>query len=185
MEDQKRIIGDTAVVTFISINNKQVRGKVDSGATTSSLHATNISVNGNRVTFNCEHLSDNTITMDIEGQQDVHTADNGADRRPTVKLNINVEGVDMKDVLFNLNDRSEMDNPLLIGQNVLKPGGFVIDVSKNNPDDSKIEPEPNTSDIRNEQHVIDALRVLRESNVTFDQIINFFKTEAVRNLKDD
>ena len=130
MMDQQRVIGNEVNVTFVSLSNRKLLGKVDTGATTSSLHATNIHVDGNRVSFVCPDISSNSITMELAGSQEVHSADGGGQARPIVKFDIQVNGQSMSGVSFNLNDRSNMDDPVLIGQNVLQAGGFIIDVNQ-------------------------------------------------------
>jgi hypothetical protein len=37
--------------------------------------------------------------------------------------------------MFNLNDRGTMAYPMLVGQNILEAGGFMIDPTINDPDD--------------------------------------------------
>lgn len=123
------VIGNSISVTFVD-TNKTIEGKVDTGASTSSLHGEDIKVNGNRVSFKCPALTPNTITVDLDGEQQVKTADGGVGERPTIRLNVRINGVDLPNSTFNLNDRGHMDCPLLIGQNILKAGDFVIDVNK-------------------------------------------------------
>ena len=134
----QQVIGNEVEVNFTSLGNRSLMGKVDTGATTSSLHATNIKVAGNRVTFVCEHLSNNAITMELSGAQEVHSADGGGQQRPIVKFNIDIAGKAMSGVAFNLNDRSNMDDPVLIGQNILQAGGFIIDVNKEEQPDKNL-----------------------------------------------
>lgn len=129
------VIGNTAVVTFLQFRNVEIEGKVDTGATTSSLHAENISVNGSRVSFMCPALSENTIILDLRGTQEVHSADAGGVVRPIVNLDIAINGKVIHDVEFNLNDRSGMDSDILIGQNILQPNDFIIDPNKQPPSD--------------------------------------------------
>jgi predicted aspartyl protease len=95
-----------------------------------SLHASSIAVVGQNVEFVCEELSPNTITLPLYSTQDIHTADAGSSERPVVQLTITINGVEIPKASINLNDRSNMDSPLLIGQNVLSQGDFIIDPSK-------------------------------------------------------
>ena len=166
-----KTIGTTVGVTFVTIGNKSIEGKVDTGATTSSLHATNIAVNAQQqsVSFQCPELSNNTISMKIAGSQAVSSADGGEQARPMVKMDVCIDGVTIRDASFNLNDRSNMDVMVLIGQNVLKAGGFIIDVSQgdenNTPDTSNI-PE-STRD----ETVTKAIQTLIECGVSLEEII--------------
>lgn len=136
--DQQNIIGNEAEVTFATLGNRKLVGKVDTGATTSSLHATNIRVSGGRVQFVCPDISSNAITMDLVGAQEVHSADGGGQQRPMVKFDVVINGQTMQGAVFNLNDRSNMDDPVLIGQNLLQAGNFIIDVNKDEPIESPV-----------------------------------------------
>lgn len=178
--EQKHVIGNVAEVHFRTFNTS-IDGKVDTGATTSSLHASNVQVNKDRgtVSFVCEELSPNTITLDLHGAIEVHSADNGGDVRPTIMLDIEIEGVELRDTLFNLNDRSNMDSPLLIGQNILKQGDFHIDVNKDEEQPVREEVETDAPrSISEHEDVVKAIEILREKNVTFEEIFRYLTTEA-------
>jgi hypothetical protein len=56
----------------------------------------------------------------------------GTSDRYRVRLRLSCNGVE-KDTLVSLNDRSEMQYPLLLGRDFLADD-FVIDVSRDNPD---------------------------------------------------
>lgn len=96
----------------------------------SSLDASDIRVNGSTVEFKCPCISDKMLRMPLVDVQQVHSADGGASDRPVVSFNVNVGGVDIKNAHFNLNDRAHMDSHVLIGQNILKTGDFLIDPSQ-------------------------------------------------------
>jgi len=134
---EKTTIGNIVHVKFVNINTT-VEGKVDTGATTSSIHATDITVKNGQVSFNCPALSNNVITMALDGSQDVHSADGGGQSRPIINFDIEIDGIQIQDAAFNLNDRSNMDAMILVGQNILQAGNFVVDVSQpgNNPNES-------------------------------------------------
>ena len=133
---QQTVIGNTLDVTFISFN-KTIEAKIDTGADTCSLHATNIKVSGQQVSFSCDALSSNVITLPLQGTQEVHSADAGGVQRPIVVLDIMFAGKELKEMTFNLNDRSNMDSRLLIGQNVLKAADVLIDPTA---DDAEEQP---------------------------------------------
>lgn len=185
---QSNIIGNHVPVRFASVGNKEITGKVDTGATTSSLHATNVRANGSKVSFVCDELSPNVITMDMEGAQTVHTADNGGDQRPMIKLDIEVNGVPIRDAVFNLNDRSNMDSTILLGQNILQAGNFVIDVNQGNeeapeadeiPDHTPTDPLGLPEGVDPEEKLLYAIRVLAEANMTVSDLLKYLRTEAV------
>lgn len=171
-EGQKHTLGDTVRVVFTSLGGgTEAEGKVDSGATTSSLHADKISVSGSKVSFSSSTLGDRTFTLDLAGQQEVHSADGGANQRPVIKLDVEVDGVPLQGIEFNLNDRSNMDTPILLGQNVLKAGNFVIDVSKTD------------SQHPTEAEILRAVEVLVEAKISLADLAEYMRTSIVRNIK--
>lgn len=122
-------VGELEPVEFVALG-ATLKAKMDTGATTCSIHATDIkSDESGMVTFICQELSPNTIRLQTSGAQTVHTSDNGGEDRPVVLFDIQLGGTLIRNVAFNLNDRSGMDTPVLIGKNVLELG-FVVDVSK-------------------------------------------------------
>lgn len=171
----KNVLGNEAMVKFIQLN-REVEGKVDTGATTSSLHAENIQVNkaNNSVSFSCPELSNGVITMELDGAQEVVSADAGGNTRPMVKMDVEINGIPIKAVSFNLNDRSEMDSPVLIGQNILKVGNFVIDVNKDEaPEREETVQNVNQSDVNRNAEVREAIQVLADNNVTVREIASW------------
>lgn len=124
------VIGVTSNIRFMKFSN-HVRGRVDSGASICSLHATNIDVDrvSHRVSFECPSLSHNIITMKLEQMMAVRTPDGGIENRPVVKFDIEIQGKHLKDIEFNLNNREHMDEPVLIGENAIRAGKFLINVA--------------------------------------------------------
>jgi hypothetical protein len=176
--NDNQTIGNTVCIRFMSLGDKDITGKVDTGATTSSMHATNIQQSGNQISFICPYISDRAITMDLDGSQDVASADGGNNKRPMIKLDISVDGVELPGISFNLNDRSEMDCPILIGQNIIKSGNFIIDLNK---DDNGNELPVGESVIiedkeesKRENNIMDAIKILKDNKVTiFDRIFTY------------
>jgi len=121
-------IGSTVEIRFTNIpGSAPLKGKVDTGADVSSLHATEHNIQDGRVTFICPELSSNRITVPLVTQQTVKSSDGGQEYRPVISLNVKVNGKLMTNVEFNLNDRGNMKFPVLIGKNILIKGGFKID----------------------------------------------------------
>lgn len=185
---EKRTLGNTANVAFITLGNRGISGKVDTGATTSSLHAENIKINSNggSVSFSCPDLSNQVITMDMDGSQEVVSADAGGNQRPIVKFDVEIDGVPIQGASFNLNDRSEMDSPILIGQNILKAGNFVIDVSKE--ESSQDAPDQPDEDQRSsysdrDVKVLEAIQTLTDNNVDLREFMLYLRTIAVNDGK--
>lgn len=177
MDQEQRTIGSEESVTFVTLRGRQLTGKVDSGATTSCLHAKEVSVQGSQVSFVCPELSDNAIVLDCEGQQNISSADGGETARPVIRLDVEVAGQLIRGVQFNLNDRSHMDSAVLIGQNLIKAGGFVIDITDDQePSDDMMSTAP-TTEAADDNAVRAAIKLLFESNLTFDQIIRLIQAE--------
>lgn len=129
MPGDDNLIGDLVNVSFSSFpGTRPVKGKVDTGAEISSLHVDNWKVNGNKVTFLSSVLSPNEISLNLHNHQAVKSV-NGVEYRPVISLSIRINNRLLKDVLFNLTNRSSMDYPVLVGQNALEKGKFLIDPS--------------------------------------------------------
>lgn len=192
MMDNKHELGDVAQVEFVAIPGHQpVEGKIDTGATTSSLDSSWYEADTEKgtVTFTSRLFDDRKITMDLQGSQSVQTADHGVVVRPVIKLDVKIDGVLVKGALFNLNDRKDMA-PILIGQNILKAGQFVINPAKNQSDEPEAEdtvvpvdkqPLPKTES--KERAIEQALALLREHNISFDDIIKHLRTQIVESIK--
>ena len=176
-------LGMTAMVRFATFGNREIQGKVDTGATTSSLHASNIQVNKERntVTFHCSELSNNLITLELAGAQEVHSADAGGQTRPVVTLDVEIDGTPVKGASFNLNDRSQMDIPVLIGQNILKAGNFTIDPKK---DGVAEVPDHEDTMLTREAAILKAVEVLAENDVTLNELISYLQTSAINRIKE-
>lgn len=174
-------LGMTAVVRFAAFGNRELQGKVDTGATTSSLHASNIQVDKGRnsVTFQCSELSNNLITLELDGAQEVHSADAGGQTRPVVTMDVEIDGNLVKGAAFNLNDRSQMDIPVLIGQNILKAGNFMIDPNKDGV--GEVPDHEDTIQPSRESQIKEAIKTLSENDVSLSEIISYLQSAAIYN----
>jgi len=127
---EDNFIGSTVEVRITNIpGSSSMKGKVDTGADICSLHAEAWKVENSYVRFKCPELSQNTITASLVNHQAVKSADGGTEYRPLIELNIKINGKLLNNVMFNLNDRGQMQYPVLIGRNALQAGKFKIDPS--------------------------------------------------------
>lgn len=129
---EDRIIPDKVEVHFLNLPiSGSVIGKVDTGAEMCSLHAEQVQLNrGERkVSFVCPQLSHSRITAPITDQQAIKTSGGDTTYRPVITVSLKIHGKILKDIQVNLNDRSEMDHPMLVGQNALQAGKFLVDPS--------------------------------------------------------
>ena len=134
----KPVIGQKEMVTLnLNTDAKGTEGqslsyvaRVDTGATTSSIHATNIERSGERVHF--------TIYSDDRKTPYRHTAKfidqvrvvtgEGAENRIKVLLHFRIGDNQTVAAHVTLNDRSTLTHGFLIGRNVLD--SYLVDVSR-------------------------------------------------------
>jgi hypothetical protein len=93
--------------------NKKCIARIDSGATASSIDRS---------------LAEEVGFKETDRVKLVKSA-SGIGRRPLVKIKIKIKAKIMEEE-FTLADRSHMKYPILIGQNILKKGNFLIDPNK-------------------------------------------------------
>jgi hypothetical protein len=126
-EGNQNVIPDQVDVT-IKRFGRNVKAKTDTGANMSSFHVDNWKyLPGNdRVEFKSNLLSNNLIQMDCLNQVVVQTAE-GTEYRPVIAFDISINGKDINKAQFNLNNRSGMKDQVLIGQNILERGKFLVD----------------------------------------------------------
>lgn len=181
-----QLIGDIATVKFTSFSSpRELKGKVDTGATISSLHADNYKINGNTVTFTCQPLGPNSVTVPLKTQHAVKSPDGGTHYRPVVELNVKVNGKLLNNVLFNLNDRGNMDQPVLLGVNILQAGKFFVDPTRNEGtemDWSELEklveavelPEADDSAIQ------EIYQKMLDSDISFRDLVRHIRGEVIK-----
>lgn len=110
---KKIVLGLTEKVTIIGKKEEKVTARIDTGATASSIDF---------------GLSARLELGPITRTKLVKSA-SGVRRRPIVRTKIKLNG-DIIEAEFTLADRKHMTYPVLIGQNILKEGNFVIDPNK-------------------------------------------------------
>lgn len=127
---EDRIIPDKVEVHFLNLPiSGSVIAKVDTGAEMCSLHAEQVQINRGEgtVTFVCPQLAHSRITAPMTDRQAIKTSGGDTTYRAVITVSLKIKGKIMKDMQVNLNDRSEMDSPMLLGQNALQAGKFLID----------------------------------------------------------
>jgi len=186
--NNRQILGDFAEIRFTNLPASAfIRGKVDTGATICSLHADNYTVNKdtNMITFKCPHISENNITLPLVDRQATKTADNGTEYRPVIEMSVKIDDVVMNNVKFNLNDRSNMDCPVLIGQNLIKAGKFLIDPTKM---DEAVDLEKSEDNVENVDDSVSRLEIIdniyqamRNSDVSLGELLRYGEKYNERN----
>lgn len=114
----KVILGFIEMVTLIGARRKgeKVRARIDTGATSSSMDIS---------------LAKQLQLGPIIRSKVVKSA-SGVKTRPLVRAKIRMDGLVLEEE-FTLADRSHMSYPVLIGQNILRKGNFLIDPAKPAP----------------------------------------------------
>ncbi len=112
----KVILGLTEYVIVRGNNGKEAKGvaRIDTGATSSSIDYS---------------LAGELQLGPILRSKMVKSAA-GIKKRPTIKVNVILKGTNIEEE-FTLADRSHMTYKMLLGQNVLKKGNFLIDPLQN------------------------------------------------------
>ncbi len=147
--DKKRVIGATATVRE-STSGLEFRARVDTGAKSCSLHVEKLIVEdkdakrtrnvGKAIRFQVKDSKGGLHWMEEKIAAAVRVKSSSLkpgeyDRRYKVRLPLEAEGV-RKKVLVTLNDRTDMEFPVLLGRNFLR-GDFVVDVDKTAEDGAK------------------------------------------------
>lgn len=128
VKEDAQVVGDVVLVKLeLPSGVVSLKGKVDTGAEISSLHVDGKPrVIGETVRFENHNASGRIISAPLVTQQSVKSADGGMEYRPIIELNIEVQGKPISKAQFNLNDRSNMEHEVLIGQNILEKAGFIV-----------------------------------------------------------
>ena len=132
----KEVIGSTAKVAFPSLGIKNVPAKVDTGADSSSIWATDVSLKKSGLTFklfgpNSKYFTGEAIKTKKFEILSVKNSFGHKEVRFKVKLPLQISN---KKVIssFTLADRSANRYPILVGKNTIK-GKFLVDVSASEP----------------------------------------------------
>ena len=126
-ETEKEFIGPTATVEIKEAGIK-FKGRVDTGASTTSINATVLHVKDGKVKYTITNKEWEivTLTSNIEEVRTVRNAES-SELRYYVYLTLVYKGSERK-ILVNLNDRTKSTYKILLGRNWLK-GHYVVDVS--------------------------------------------------------
>ena len=101
--------------------------RIDTGAATSSLDARNLTIKGNTVEFNLpQQYGGRKIRLPLDKWKTVKTSE-ARERRPVVFIEMCIGSKRVR-TRVNLNDRSKVKYPLIIGRNTLSHD-FVVECS--------------------------------------------------------
>ena len=123
----KDIIGSIDKLDFPAFNLENVESRIDTGATNSSLHCTNIEkIDDKFVKFNV--LGKESFIMPISKIKEVKSSNGVSKSSYFIKTQIVISGKTYISE-FSLNNRSSMTYPFLLGRDILLQD-FIVDVSK-------------------------------------------------------
>lgn len=125
----KEILGSTDKLDFPLLNLLNIESRIDTGATNSSLHCTNIEkIDDNFVKFKV--LGQNSFVKPISKIKDVKNSNGISYKRFFIKTEVLILGkIYISEI--SLNDRSNMTYPFLLGRDILVQS-FLVDVNKKN-----------------------------------------------------
>lgn len=137
MELPVKIIGRAENVRFTEWNDALIPARIDTGAKTSSVWASNIVEHDGRLSFvlfeaGSTHYTGNIITTDSFQIRAVASSNGAVEQRYAVKLLVELAGRKIR-AYFTLANRSTQVYPVLVGRNVLR-GKFLVDVKAGTPD---------------------------------------------------
>ena len=132
----KEILGEIDKFNLPLFNLNNIEARIDTGAKTSSIHATKIEIIENKyVKFLV--LGKYQFLEPVYKIQEVKSSNGQKSKRVFIKNKIEIFDKDYE-IILSLNDRKNMKFPLLIGRELLEKG-FIVDVSKQNLSFSKID----------------------------------------------
>ena len=102
--------------------------KIDSGNEAYNvIHGINIKLHkNNHCTF--DTINDKQATLPYIGNIDINIGSGNIESRPTVKLSFTLRDKQYKDIVFSLADRSQNDQPVLVGEPFIRDINALIDV---------------------------------------------------------
>ena len=127
-DSAKRVIGQTARVG-IGETAMEFVARVDTGAATTSVHAEEVRVANGMVDFVVVNRDGTRVPLRLPLARTGTVRNSGGSKeRVFVEMTLSHEGMS-KQVLVNLNNRSRLTYPLLLGRNWLKDD-YLVDVSR-------------------------------------------------------
>ena len=129
-----KTIGHRIEVDLPLLGIEGIIAKVDTGAFTGALHATNIKElkdknSSKRLRFSPLGSIDHTIEVDSYHKRKVTSSNGMVSSRYAIDTVIEIEGHQYP-LTITLANRSKMKHPMLIGRNFLRIHGFLIDLQQ-------------------------------------------------------
>jgi ribosomal protein S6--L-glutamate ligase len=116
----------TQVVVKFFNNNEPIEARVDTGATLSSIHGENIIVNNGTISFVFNGVKYRCALAKTTKIKQAATKEDGPEERPVIRVDMVIDGVELKGVELTVSDREHMKYDLLLGRETLAQGGFLV-----------------------------------------------------------
>jgi hypothetical protein len=123
-ERPKTVIGWIEYVHLPAVSAGSFEAKIDTGAETCALHATNITVSGQYVSFK---TNGKQLRLKLKEIRSVKSSNGSEALRPVIEIELWFNQRREK-VEFTLTNRDGMKYPVLLGRNYLKEG-YLVDVA--------------------------------------------------------
>lgn len=136
-QEEKRIVVGYVEKVGLPALDLEMKAKLDTGATTSSINATIVEEPDAKQKGKAQYVVFAVKTEDGESKQlrrevtrwvKIKKKGSGFIRRPTITMVFNIAGQEVEEEV-NLSDRDSFNYNLLIGRNMLKKGKLVVDPS--------------------------------------------------------
>ncbi len=125
------VIGVSSLVDFVGYKNlKDIPARIDTGARTSSLWASDIKIKNKVATFKLfgpesNYYTGKVVRKPVVGTREVTSSTGHEQTRYVVNMSVKLHGKRLN-AKFTLSDRSTQTYPILIGRNTLR-GNFLVD----------------------------------------------------------
>lgn len=138
------IIGVSSLIDFLGYKNlKQIPARIDTGARTSSLWASDIKIKDGIATFklfgpSSPWYTGKVVRREVLEEREVTSSTGHSQVRSLVQMRIRINGKRLN-AKFTLSDRSMQTYPILIGRNTLR-GNFLVD--SGDPGEAQLYKDP-------------------------------------------
>lgn len=124
---EKPVFGTNELIEIDGVG--KIKAKIDSGNEAYNvIHGVDVSEEGENVSFTT--VGGKRLTKPRKGEIKIHIGSGVKEDRPIVLMDISINGKTYKSVPFSVADRSENEDPILVGEPFLKKLNAIIDVNK-------------------------------------------------------
>lgn len=131
--DSNKTIGSFERVSFPDFNLKEIIAKIDTGATSGVVHATDINeivLPTGKTAISFKPYGKNpSVTVARFSVKEIRSSNGISELRYIIPTTVVIEGIQYQ-IMISLADRSAMKKGVLIGRKFLRKHGFIVDVKK-------------------------------------------------------